>query len=237
MHLTKLKNITKTEAQQIVEILKNMFSSELAEFLIYKDPNYSSYFKNLINASTNDELFVLKEGLEIAGFAHLKVNKDRVFLNNIAILAGLRNAGSGKLLLQFALENIIKERNSRFFSLDVFKKNTPALNWYKKIGMFETGKKYWYDVSPEVKTEYQPNTKLSTQLDKNGFTGVYCGESKIASVINNCLIFKDNESVKLFSRPIISNYVKACLITDQRLNYHLIDSSLRLAIEIDKIKL
>lgn len=237
MYPEKVGDISIMESQEITGMLVGMFSSELTDFLIYKDSNYPAYFEKLINHSLNDYLFVIRKGSMIGGFAHFKIIKDEIFLNNIGVQPELRNAGTGTLLLKFSFNFLLKERNCKYLSLDVFEKNSLALNWYKKLGMREIGKKYWYNVFPEVKRKNNFNLSATVKDDINGFTGLYSYGLKIATVINDSLLFRDYEAIDLFPPNKISNFSKAVLITEKTFNYELIDRSLRLAVETDKIRL
>jgi N-acetylglutamate synthase-like GNAT family acetyltransferase len=238
MYIKELKNLSLKESKEITIFLKNMFDPQVKDFLFYQDPNYPFYFRQLINNGLIDHLFVLKKDLKIVGFAHFKIAPNEIFINNIAILPSIRSTGEGINLLKFALKELKQKTNCELFRFDVFEKNDQVVSWYKRIGMKETGKKYWYNVTQMLHGSMkETNDDLKVKQDENGFTGIYDETRKIATVVNRNLVFRDVESLNLFPANLMSQYSSACLITEENLSYELIDSSLTLTVELGKMKL
>ena len=233
----RINNLTLDEAKEISSLLNEAFNLEVSDFLIYRLDNYPFYFRKLISESLTDYLFIVKNGLTIGGFAHFKLFKEEIFLNNIIIRPELRKSGTGKKLFQFGVNQIMKDRKCKYISLDVFQKNEIALSWYKKVGMHEVARKYWYDIFPILNKKNNIGQFCKIKEDENGFCGLYRDGEKVATMINDCLLFRKDKSVKLFQGHETFRFSKACLVTDELLDYKVIEISMRFFADIKTIKL
>lgn len=237
MQPQNLSKISFIQSQQIAAILRKMFAPQIKEFLIYEDQNYPIYFHKLINLNQNDYLYGYEREGKIWGFAHFKIINDELFLNNIAIHSESRSSGLGSKLLRIAVPELAKRFRCKSFSLDVFKKNTTALAWYKKMKMMQISEKNWYNISDLIQTsESFDNSIFKIENDPNGFKGLYFEGRKIATIINSNLIITDYEYLNLLSE-FKSMFSKGCFISNADFKYPLLDKSLRLRVELNKIKL
>lgn len=242
MVLTRLTTES-ADIKQVNAILQDAYSGFLRPYLIYSDPNYYYFLTQIVNKQLGNFFYIAKDSLQVLGFVHLKVDNENLFLNNIAICENQRKMGLGRKLLDFAIKDLLTYYNLAFFSLDVFNSNQKALNWYERMGLRITNQKYWYDATNLFISSDQRENVLTAQFerlrDENGFEGIYVNNSRLATIIDNTtLIFRDFKGVNFLSKILSTKlFNKYCLITDQAMPLGLIDTSLRLSVEMENLNL
>lgn len=206
---------------------------------IYYDSNYEKFLTKVFELQ-NNHFFVVERNSIIIGFAHFKIIDDFIFLNNIAISESVNNIGLGKKLLFYSYKNLINQYSQiNNFKLDVFQSNTKALNWYKTMGFEEEKRNEWYQLNSKLNV--LESNEYSIFFDQNGFLGIYDGEVKFGTIVNNNLILHQSDYIyKINSEKfdsILTNddsFINNDLFNSNNINYDLTDSSIRMKISIKK---
>jgi len=100
--------------------------------------------KNAIfNFTENDILFIAKNEInQIVGCCFADKGKDINKIEAVYLLDEYQGSGLAKKLYDEAFKLLDLKKDTL---LDVFSKNTKAVNFYKKMGFYETGKKFFDD--------------------------------------------------------------------------------------------
>ncbi len=206
--------------------------------LIYFDKNYKQFLENLILNKNNKVFFYgLYKNEDLIGFIQFRLIESYLFLNNISLDNKFRGKGLGSLFLKKSLKNFefyfpIK------FKLDVFNKNLKAKSWYKKIGLEQEEKLFWYQKNISISVnQYQDKPSFKFTLDQNGFESIFDGTSKIATVINKKnLIVHNNEYLDLINYSKYDNALfTSKILLPSKEYYLLLDISYRLSSQLKKV--
>lgn len=180
-------NSTCLYGEDIVLMHKHIFSnSALNEILIYFDSNYINYLDQIIK-DEHSYFFIVENGKrEVVGFLHLKVLEDEIFLNNFYIYETFQGTGIGKEALGKCLI-YFEPFKLKYFGLDVFKSNTKALKWYKRLGLVNKYSKKWVKITycREINVINLKKITFLRLKDNNGFDSLFYNNEKIATVVNN----------------------------------------------------
>jgi ribosomal protein S18 acetylase RimI-like enzyme len=87
------------------------------------------WHERLVNGAKG-ELLVADDGTNIAGFAYLIPEDDRVLLDNLHVDPALKRSGIGGVLLRHALDRAAGQE----LYLEVLKENRPAIAFYERHG-------------------------------------------------------------------------------------------------------
>ncbi len=128
-----ITNMTIQDLLSIQDILETDFD-DFWSFSILKD--------ELENSNSN--YLTAKIGTEIVGFVGIWQSLDVIHITNIVTKKSKRNLGIASSLLQKAI-NLAMKKNATSITLEVNKKNIPAINLYKKFKFQEVGyrKRYY----------------------------------------------------------------------------------------------
>lgn len=133
-----ISNISKTKYfGQLAETICDYFPPQHLIGSIYTSPQIGKYIKSIeVNSS---ELFygAFYKG-EFCGFIHLKLLKNSLHLNHIAVANKFEGNGVGAFLLQNAID-ITKQYRTKL-TLHVDSRNQKAWSWYKKKGFIEASR-------------------------------------------------------------------------------------------------
>ena len=114
-----------------LELIKNNLEKDFDDFW-----NYNILENEIKNASS---IYICcKYNTEIIGFAGFSIVLDTADLNNIVIKKNERGHGYSSLLLK-ELINLAKQKNCKFFNLEVASNNEIAINLYEKFGFEQVG--------------------------------------------------------------------------------------------------
>ena len=81
---------------------------------------------------------------------------------------------------------MLKNKNFKYFTLDVFKSNQLAFLWYKKLGLVEENSIEWKEIIPSKNLKVKKlSNKIQFKNDTNGFSSLFLENYKIATIINN----------------------------------------------------
>ena len=119
---------TLEEIQKTVALHKEAMSPLYLKYTIHSSPKIDHFLFDQSFKPSNIFLGAFLEK-ELAGYCHLILNKESAHLNNIAVSPSIQSQGVGRFLLS-KIEEIAKEKSLKRISLDVFKSNKKALNWY-----------------------------------------------------------------------------------------------------------
>lgn len=238
MIIKQVKNINNDYIDFCYELLRNSFPFSISPYLIYNDNAYRDYFSRLIYEKDHFIYIVIKQD-QLLGFAHFRILNKQLFLNNIIINSNFRSEGMGRILFEYACNNITeKNKEITSISLDVFESNVIAHKWYCKLGFQIMSKSYWFDIRYKLSYSAAENQKIMLKNDENGFNGFYVDERKIASLINyQSLIFHDlglfQNYKTYFSRK---KYQNAVLVSNKNIaSFKLIDTALRMKMPISQL--
>ena len=213
--------------------------SGLNKHLIYFDPNFPIYFKNIIEQSQNDLISVLKIDKEFAGFIHLKISDEIVFLNNICLNSKFRGKGHGKLFLRESLA-LLPQPHPIYFGLDVFLSNDRAVSWYRSLGLEIVNKSNWKSLlSSDLNNIKQRNIVITFNKDLNGFNGIYVNDNKIGTIVNKTtLLIHDLSYIDLIPLNDFENVVTNQDTNDFNEIYHFqqLETSARMNCLFENVK-
>lgn len=203
----------------------------LNKHLIYFDPNFPVYFKNIIEQSQNDFISVIKIDREIAGFIHLKISEETVFLNNICLNNKNRGKGRGKLFLRESLA-LLPQTHPKYFGLDVFLSNAPAVSWYRSLGLKIVSKSNWVALlNDNLKKYNHPSNEIIFKRDENGFSSVFVNDHKIGTIVNKTtLLIHDLSYIDLIPLNNFENVITNQVTSDlnEKYNFKQLDTSVRM---------
>jgi len=116
----------------------------LLEASLFSDP-YTS--KDLIDMYLNNpflKILVYKNNGEIIGYLLFAITFTNATIYKIGVKKDYQNRGIGTKLIKRS-EEILKENNVEFYTLEVRKSNVNAISFYEKLGfIYITSKKEYY---------------------------------------------------------------------------------------------
>lgn len=207
--------------------------------LIYFDGTFQKYLNKLVN-DKDHYFFVIEKNSTILGFVHLRTIDDFLFLNNISVSSEYAGLGLGKKLLSYSIKEVLKSNlNVSILKLDVFESNHRALNWYKKLSFVEEKTTNWYQFNKVI---LERGIDFTNKPDFNGFPSLFVNSHKIATIINNNLILHDSNyiyhmDIKQYQsvQTNDNSFKTNSLFNIATINYKLIDASIRMIVDIEKI--
>lgn len=231
--IKQLLTLNLREAEELRTLLVDSYPVIMQPFVIYSDKNYASYLTRAVSDLSSHRFYVIRIGSEIAGLIHFKMCERDLFLNNIFIKSSYHGLGFGKTLFNHATEDLLQSACFTSISLDVFGNNQKARGWYLKMGFADTGKSFWYDLSHLLAGSKSPMLKVAT--DSNGFSGLYYGSKKVASIINNnVLVFRGGDATVYLEHIDRFLYKNAVLISSDELEYPRLATSYRMTLKLNK---
>ena len=205
--------------------------SGLYKHLIYFDPNFPVYFKNIIEQSPNDLITVIRINKKIAGFIHLKISEETVFLNNICLNTKNRGKGRGKLFLRESLD-LLPQTHPKCFGLDVLLSNPGAVSWYRSLGLEIVSKSIWMELLSYNLSNYNLGAnEIIFKKDDNCFSSVFVNDHKIGTIINKTtLLIHDLSYIDLIPLNNFENVITNQDIKDlnETYNFQQLETSARM---------
>lgn len=121
--------------------------AELEE-MIFSQPWSEQGFRDALNMERNIFLVAEEDGI-IYGYIGMYQSLDEGEITNVAVAPGKRNAGTGRLLMQAAMEQAKQQGITRIV-LEVRVSNASAIHLYEKCGFVNCGiRKGFYDFPKE----------------------------------------------------------------------------------------
>lgn len=126
---TEISPMTEKDISSIADLEKECFSTPWSEY-------------SLRSELSNDTAVFLKAETkgEISGYIGMHIVLDECYIANVAVGNKFRRKGIGSLLISKA-ENMAREKNCSFISLEVRVSNTPAISLYEKYGYISQGQR------------------------------------------------------------------------------------------------
>ena len=118
------------------------------EKMIFSQPWSEQGFRDALNMERNIFLVAEEDGI-IYGYIGMYQSLDEGEITNVAVAPGKRNAGTGRLLIQAAMEQAKQQGITRIV-LEVRVSNASAIHLYEKCGFVNCGiRKGFYDFPKE----------------------------------------------------------------------------------------
>ena len=118
------------------------------EKMIFSQPWSEQGFRDALNMERNIFLVAEEDGI-IYGYIGMYQSLDEGEITNVAVAPGKRNAGTGRLLMQAAMEQAKQQGITRIV-LEVRVSNASAIHLYEKCGFVNCGiRKGFYDFPKE----------------------------------------------------------------------------------------
>ena len=118
------------------------------EKMIFSQPWSEQGFRDALNMERNIFLVAEEDGI-IYGYIGMYQSLDEGEITNVAVAPGKRNAGTGRLLMQVAMEQAKQQGITRIV-LEVRVSNASAIHLYEKCGFVNCGiRKGFYDFPKE----------------------------------------------------------------------------------------
>ena len=150
------------EAGEIVALIRDSFSPEIRNAMIYGCPGMADFIGQQIKtaAGLSDTLYlVASAGDRVVGCVEMRWLPEALFLNYICTNPEARSKGLARRLLAESIR-IARRDYHREMLLDVFEDNPPARTWYERLGFrydYSTG---WWDC-PLPATVIPDNGRIS----------------------------------------------------------------------------
>lgn len=199
------------DVKSIVKLVRDSFNEKYLESSIYLcDGIYDFIQIELSNEYSPYQYFIAKSDNKILGFAEFKLFAETktTFLNIIAVDNNAKGRGVANKIMKHCI-SYYKNTDYNNIQLDVFKSNTIAKSWYKKIGFTIESTVYYYnhDVNNNFvnkqKFTIENLSQFSTLIKIYGFSFIQIKNSNKATmigVINKSLIVKN----EVISESILS---------------------------------
>ncbi len=141
---------------ECTEVIQNSFQTVADEFNLNRNnaPTHPSNmtFNTLKEAVGKGSIFYgLYSNGKIIGCIGIEKSSEehKYYIEKLAVLPDKRHHGYGKMLMDFACENI-HEKNGKLISIGIINENTLLKNWYIKYGFIEKGLKRFDHLPFEV---------------------------------------------------------------------------------------
>jgi hypothetical protein len=129
--------LSKSDIATAVNIVRSSFNDTYLIPSIYRAHGVSRFIElEISNPQSRYYYLCVKNKKGLIGFCEFKTFSKTAFLNIIAIDNNFKSSGFGELLLNFA-SSFFRSQHFVSITLDVFKTNKLAINWYRNKGMFE----------------------------------------------------------------------------------------------------
>lgn len=129
------REMDRIHVKSVAQIEKECFNHPWSENAFYEELNnplsLTIVAVNSKNTSNNENVF---------GFVNVRIIKDEVYINNIAVTKAFRRNGIGKNLLS-ALEEEVRKKRASFITLEVRESNAQAISLYSSFGFKIAGKR------------------------------------------------------------------------------------------------
>lgn len=138
---------------------------------------------NMKNNESSLKYFVAQIENKVIGAMEIKILKDNIFLNYIAIDNKFRGKRIGSNLIKYGVEYLANQHNYKKIQLDVFEDNVRALKLYKKLGFKIINKYEWSTIKTKENQKKIVNYKI---LNKEEYKKIHSfrGFSNITIEIN-----------------------------------------------------
>ncbi len=157
-HNIKFRKAIEEDSAAITHIVRNSYSPEVTDILIYGCDKFENYLKDSLSQFDENYLYIVaEEDKKILGYVELRLMPSILFLNYIAVLSEYHSKSIGHNLLKYAIKNY-SNANCKYVELDVFSFNTSAINWYRNLGFEKTNAtKIWtFDLNNILGVETPP---------------------------------------------------------------------------------
>lgn len=206
-----IRNANLCDINDILQIIRDT-NSYILDKIVYGQEGAYSYIYNNIKLNTKDNLYkVVEYKKNIIAVLELKFFQDVIFINYISVKKYFQHKGIGT----YILKNIKNEYLSHYkhISLDVFKDNLIAYNWYKKIGFDIKESFKWIEFYSINKDNYI-NENYTFNIDKNIVKDFNIIEFRLSDQIYKLLLIAD-KYIKI-SKQIISKELVEAVIKSYR---------------------
>ncbi len=137
------------DSDPIVEIIRSGVPEQLLPYTTFNCAGYHKYVLDTIHCqqSRADSVYIVAaEGEKVTGFAEIRRDAEKLFLNNIYVVPYAQSKGTGRLLLYEGLCQV-RDMNQGILELDVFADNQKAKEWYFALGLTPISNQLWVDIS------------------------------------------------------------------------------------------
>ena len=131
------KTMCKEHIKAVAQIERECFSCPWSENAFHDELD-NAMSLTLVALWTNEGSKSFQEKENVAGFVNVRIVKDEVYINNLAVSKEFRLKGIGKGLLS-ALEDAARNKKASFITLEVRESNLPAISLYKSVGYKKAG--------------------------------------------------------------------------------------------------
>ena len=135
------------DMKQVVELHRKTFSIEQLRQTIYFSPTVCYYLENIVSyphLQKFNYFFGAWLKNKLIAYAHYKIIKDSLHLNNIVVDPIYQGYGIGRHLIDEWF-NKAQETKVRQITLDVTESNRKAYEWYLRLGLKALSKKWVYE--------------------------------------------------------------------------------------------
>lgn len=134
--------------------VRKMTSADLPAVLSIAEQSFSTpWSRNSFEYEVGNRdavLMVAALNGRLTGYVCARFFLDIVHIMDIAVIPGERGRGTGAILLDNVLREILKARpDTEHITLEVRASNTAAITLYKKFGFVETGRRKDYYTGPK----------------------------------------------------------------------------------------
>lgn len=162
-NILKVVKAKEEDAKQIMKIKRQVFNKYL-KYSIYQSPKSLDFLIKIIKEKRhNHKIYCLQLKEKVIGYCDFKVEKEKAFLNWIAISGEYQNFGYGKLFYD-CMEKKLKNIGVKKILLECFKDNLIALSFYKKKAFKIIGTGIWGIV--DLKNSFSSKNKIKVYEDK-----------------------------------------------------------------------
>lgn len=140
-----IREVDYKDSLSIHNLIKSGLSLNQLDMTIYSCDGYKKYLQFILGGKRSflvNRFYGIYQNDILLGFIEWRKYNNFVILNNIFISKEYKGKELGKKLFN-TWKVLYKERSFDFIYLDVFKSNSVALNWYKKIGFQIEYEKIW----------------------------------------------------------------------------------------------
>lgn len=162
----------------VVELIRGSFSAWVNERTIYGSPKVDRYVKAAIESVdfAAPQYFVAGKGQRILAVAQVTPVYRKTMLSYICTREDSRSLGLGRALLMEVARLGSKEGGT--VTLDVFKTNTRAIQWYRSLGFSEESRIAWWELNKSDQEDICKNTVVAIGLPQADVIHTHFGFSE-----------------------------------------------------------
>lgn len=146
--MTAIRLARKNDSVGIARLMKESYDPSVLAVTIYGCDGIKHYLDaqlSLPDGLADARYVVAIDGDDIVGFAECKYVRSALFLNYICTSRESRGSGLAPQMLREATRLVREEGQSTMY-LDVFRDNTNAWEWYRKMGFSPTSQTAWWRI-------------------------------------------------------------------------------------------